>query len=93
MSRKKARDPEVHNDPAKQKGALKSVGGSASDDWNNLVANQTVRALWHFESADPETKKRDRSATINALIGLSPRDECEGLPPRGNGVLSARDAS
>jgi hypothetical protein len=79
MSRKKARNPEVHNDPAKHKGTLKSVGGSVSDDWNNLVANQTVRALWHFESADPETKKRDRSATINALIGLSPRDECEGM--------------
>jgi len=79
MSRKKARNPEVHNDPAKRKGTLKSVGGSISDDWNNLVANQTVRALWHFESADPETKKRDRSATIHALVGMSPRDECEGM--------------
>jgi hypothetical protein len=79
MPRKKARNPEVHNDPAKRKGTLKSVGGSISDHWNNLVANQTVRALWHFESADPETKKRDRSATINALVGISPRDECEGM--------------
>jgi hypothetical protein len=79
MPRKKARNPEVHNDPAKRKGTLKSVGGSISDDWNNLVANQTVRALWHFESADPETKKRDRSATIHALVGVSPRDECEGM--------------
>jgi hypothetical protein len=50
-----------------------------SDDWNNLVANQTVRTLWHFESADPETKKRDRSATIHALVGMSPREECEGM--------------
>jgi hypothetical protein len=79
MSPKKARDPEVHNDPAKQKGTLKSVGGSMSDDWNNLVANQTARTLWHFESADSGTKKRDRYATIHALVGMSPRDECEGM--------------
>jgi hypothetical protein len=80
MSRKKASDPEIHvYDAAKQKGTLTSIGGSMSDDWNNLIANQTARTLWHFESTNPETKKQERFASISALVGIAPRDECEGM--------------
>ena len=50
-----------------------------SDDWNNLIANQTARTLWHFESTDPETRKQERFASISALAGIAPRDECEGM--------------
>jgi len=72
MSRKKAPEPEVlvHNKP---------IAGSMSDDWNNLIANQTARTLWHFESTDPETRKQERFASISALAGIAPRDECEGM--------------
>jgi hypothetical protein len=74
MSRKKAPEPEVvvYN-PAKQKGTLKTIAGSMSDDWNNLIANQTARTLWHFESTDPQTKKQERFASISALVGIAPR--------------------
>ena len=33
-------EPEVHvHDVSKLRGHLKVIGGSMSDDWNNLVAN------------------------------------------------------
>jgi hypothetical protein len=35
----------VANDPDDQKGRLKNLGGSKSDHWNNLLANQAVAAL------------------------------------------------
>jgi hypothetical protein len=80
MSRKKTPDPEVHTyNPAEQRGTLKPIGGSMSDDWNNLISNQTARTLWHCESTDPETKKQERFASISALVGIAPRDECEGM--------------
>ena len=32
--------------PAQQDRKLKLIGGSASDDWNNVLANQTLNTLW-----------------------------------------------
>jgi hypothetical protein len=32
----------VANDPDDLKGALKQIGGSQSDRWNNILANQAV---------------------------------------------------
>jgi hypothetical protein len=36
----------VANDPDDLQGALKSIGGSQSDNWNNILANQAVETLW-----------------------------------------------
>ena len=68
----------VANDPDDQKGALKNIGGSQSDFWNNLLAAQAVQALW-LENSDAETRDRQLSATVAALVGISPRDELEGM--------------
>jgi hypothetical protein len=65
-------------DPANLPGKLKPIGGSMSDDWNNVVANQTVNALW-LKHLDADEIKRQRQATVYALIGISPRDELEGM--------------
>ena len=35
-----------HKDPSQQPAKLKMVGGSASDDWNNVLVNQTIQTLW-----------------------------------------------
>jgi hypothetical protein len=35
----------VAQDPATLPGTLKPIGGSMSDDWNNILANQTCNAL------------------------------------------------
>ena len=56
----------------------KCVGGSQSDEWNNVLVNQTVHALWLANSSD-ETQEQQRSATVAALIGIGPRDELEGM--------------
>src|SRR5262245_31556512 len=50
-----------------------------SDDWNNLVANQTTRTLWFFADSDPEEIRRERHAAVDALIGITPGDELEGV--------------
>jgi len=68
----------VANDPEDRKGALKSLGGSQSDHWNNTLANQAVQALW-VKNSNAGEQDRQLSATVAALAGISPRDELEGM--------------
>jgi hypothetical protein len=68
----------VANDPNAWKGTLKHIGGSRSDHWNNILANQTVQALW-LKHSDNEARDRQYEATIAALAGIGPKDELEGM--------------
>src|SRR5262245_42308472 len=68
----------VANHPEDLKGTLKRIGGSKSDDWNNILASQTVRALW-LKNSDEGTIDRQYSATVAALAGIGPKDEIEGM--------------
>jgi hypothetical protein len=77
MTAKKKPEVEVH-DLSKRRGALKAIGGSMSDDWNNIVANQTIQTLW-LRSSDAEQIRRQRHAAVDALIGINPADELEGM--------------
>jgi hypothetical protein len=65
-------------EPARLLGKLKRLGGSMSDDWNNILANQTVQTLW-LKNSDADQVRRQRHAAVDALIGISPRDEIEGM--------------
>jgi hypothetical protein len=65
-------------DPEAQKGTLKSIGGSQSDDWNDILANQTVQSL-SLKRSDPATRYEQYSATVAALAGIGPKDELEGM--------------
>ena len=65
-------------DPEAQKGTLKSIGGSQSDDWNDILANQTVQSLC-LKRSDPSTRYEQYSATVAALAGIGPKDELEGM--------------
>src|SRR5262245_37063135 len=56
---------------------LKDIGGSQSDEWNNILANQAINTLW-LHSSD-EFQARQRGATLAALVGIRPRDEIEGM--------------
>jgi hypothetical protein len=79
MAAAKKPEPEVHvHDMSKLRGTLKAIGGSMSDDWNNILANQTVQTLW-VKNSDPEEIRRQRHAAVDALIGMAPRDEFEGM--------------
>jgi hypothetical protein len=68
----------VANDPDDMKGILKDIGGSRSDHWNNILANQTVQTLW-LKHSDPANRDKQYSATVAALVGISPKDELEGM--------------
>jgi hypothetical protein len=68
----------IAEDPAVLPGKLRRIGGSQSDHWNNILANQTGQALWVAHS-DEETRSRQYSATVAALIGIAPKDEIEGM--------------
>jgi len=68
----------VAQDPATLPGELKSIGGSRSDDWNNIIANQTVHTLW-VEHLAKETRDLQFGAAVQALIGIGPKDEIEGM--------------
>jgi hypothetical protein len=59
------------------KGVLKSLGGSQSDHWNTILANQTVQTLWLYSDAD--ARDRQYKATGAALAGIGPKDEIEGM--------------
>jgi hypothetical protein len=68
----------VANDPDDREGALKTIGGSQSDNWNNTLANQAVQALW-VKNSDTKTRDKQLSATVAALVGIAPKDELEGM--------------
>jgi hypothetical protein len=68
----------VANNPDDLKGTLKNIGGSRSDRWNNILANQAIQALW-LKHSDLETREKQFSATVAALIGIAPKDELEGM--------------
>ena len=68
----------VANDQDDLKGALKSIGGSQSDRWNNTLATQVVDALW-TKNSNAETRDKQLSGTVAALIGIRPKDELEGM--------------
>lgn len=65
-------------DPCKLKGELKDIGGSRSDDWNLILANQAISALW-VKHSDREARDRQYEATAAGLMGIGPRDELEGM--------------
>lgn len=66
----------VADDLEDRKGALKTIGGSQSDHWNNMLANQAVQALW-VKNSDTAERERQLSATVAALVGIGPKDELE----------------
>lgn len=66
------------DDPADRKGELRSVGGSKSDRWNNLVLNQVVLAM-RTNPDDEEALHRQASANLAAMVGINPKDEMEGM--------------
>lgn len=62
--------------PSKPK--LKGLGGSAFDDFNNVLATSAIRSLWYGDCSKEETDRRIQSA-LATLISLKPADEIEGM--------------
>src|SRR3954453_18104472 len=64
--------------PRPTKPEFKRLGGSDSDHFNQMLANQTLAALWTANS-DEEQRKHQYLAATAALIGAKPQDELEGM--------------
>lgn len=64
--------------PEDLKGKDKQMGGSMSDGWNLTIANQLINSLWTKHLDDDEVNKL-RAAAVEALVGIKPQDECEGM--------------
>src|SRR6185295_2976492 len=60
------------------KGRLKDLGGSQSDRWNNVLANQAMQTLW-VKNSSPDERDKQLGATVAALAGIGPKDELEGM--------------
>jgi hypothetical protein len=74
----KIRKDLIADDPDDRQGRLQDIGGSKSDCWNNMIANQAVQALWVRNSSEEECDRQLR-ATMAALMGIRPKDELEGM--------------
>jgi hypothetical protein len=57
---------------------LHRLGGSQSDDWNLVIANQTMNAL-HVARANEDDARAEARAAMVGLIGIEPKDELEGM--------------
>jgi hypothetical protein len=64
--------------PSAGAGKFKSVAGSGCDDFNHIVMNQAVRALW-LKHSDEATQDQQYQAALSAMMGIAPRDEIEGM--------------
>ena len=64
--------------PLQEKGELKPLGGSRSDDFNSVLVNEVAQALWTKNSAE-SWKDRQLSAVPAGLMGIAPKDELEGM--------------
>jgi hypothetical protein len=60
------------------KGALKKLGGSQADDWNQRLGNLVVSALPIDQSGGEEGLKASR-AVYHAMIDMKPDDSIEGM--------------
>ena len=67
----------IHH-PNDLKGKDKLIGGSMSDSWNDAIAGQVINSIWTKHLNDDEANK-SRTAAVEALIGIKPQDEIEGM--------------
>jgi hypothetical protein len=76
----KAKPPQVVQIALPDEGSakLKAIGGSLSDDFNSVIADQTLRSLWTAHSGDAGINTQYQAA-ITALMGIKPADEIEGM--------------
>jgi hypothetical protein len=50
------------HDPSSLPGKLRSIGGSKSDTWNSVVANQAMQTIWG-KNSDQEERNNLNSAS------------------------------
>ena len=79
---KKPARPLILEDPATLRGKDKSIGGSQHDGWNLVIANHVINSLRPI--SDEAESDKAKTAAVQGLIGINPKDELEGMPPRNS---------
>ena len=88
----------VANDPDDRKGALKNIGGSQSDHWNNTARQSGRAGALAQELGRRDTRPAQLSATVAALVGIAPEGRAgrhdggaaDRRPQRRDGMLPPR---
>ncbi len=65
-------------DPGGRSAAMKRVGGSQSDHWNQVLSVQAAQTLY-IEDSSEEWRKHQYRAMVAGLAAIRPRDELEGM--------------
>ena len=64
--------------PIRYAGMLKELGGSYSDDFNELLIEQALQTMWQG-GCDLKHLERKADAMRAIMFGIRPRDEIEGM--------------
>lgn len=90
-------EPEPPPSQTKSKGAepktpgrLRRIGGSSSDDWNNILANQAFGSIWLPGSDEAQVGKQFKS-TAAYLAAFKAKDELEAM--MGTQLFAAHNAA
>jgi hypothetical protein len=76
--------------PEARSGKLKALGGSTDDNFNHILGNQVLQALWPAQAGTDE-RERQLQVTMSAMLGVQPRDELEGM--LGAQMVAIHDAA
>jgi hypothetical protein len=79
MKAKKKLEREVIELPGRGDGELKFIGGSMFDGWNNAIGGQVINSVLRPKDPGDEDARKLRSAAVEALAGIKPQDELEGM--------------
>lgn len=71
-------------------GRLRGLGGSSSDDWNNILANQAFDSLW-LDRSDEEQRSKQLKSTAAYLTAFQAKDELEAM--MGTQLFAAHNAA
>ena len=65
--------------PSKKKAKRRNlVSGSCSDEFTNVIINQTLNTIWYAHN-DEKAQTMQIDSSIAALRGIAPQDEIEGM--------------
>lgn len=97
MTKATKQQPQTETPPIKSKGAepktagrLRRIGGSSSDDWNNILANQAFGSIWLAGSDEDQVGKQFKS-TAAYLTAFQAKDELEAM--MGTQLFAAHNAA
>jgi hypothetical protein len=59
-------------------GALRALGGSHLDAWNDKILRDAVQTLW-TQRSDKKEQELEVAGAVSGLFGIAPKDELEGM--------------